>query len=391
MMSEPVMKLRRKRLEPCALALVLLTFCFFLTSSAEASVNLRDLDFHRVHPEVRIKDVVEIEGARSNQLSGVGLVMGLAGTGDKSPMAMQMMKNLLQQYGVTLDEKSIRSKNVAVVSLTADLPPYVRPGQTIDLNVSTMGDAKSIQGGTLLQAPLRAADGKVYAVAQGPVLVGGYAVSGTAASTTKNVPTAGRIPNGAIVERDVPTDYAGGGQLALLLRNPDFTTAQRISDAINSVFGLIARPSDAGRVVLDLPPQYAGAPTAFLAKMEKLEIQPDNVARVAVNERTGTVVMGGDVKISAVAVAHGNLSVSVAEDPNVVQPNPLGGGQTATENRTDITVDENGSSLIAMPATTTVRDLVRVINAIGASPRDIIEILQAINEAGALHGQLVNL
>jgi flagellar P-ring protein precursor FlgI len=349
------------------------------------------MDFSRIHPGVRIKDVVEIEGSRPNQLSGIGIVTGLAGTGDKSLMTMQMMKNMLQQYGVTVDEKSIRSKNVAVVSLTAELPPYVRPGQTIDLNVSTMGDAKSLQGGTLLQAPLRAADGNVYAAAQGPVLVGGYTASGTAATTTKNVPTAGRIPNGAIVERDVPADYTGGGQMALLLRNPDFTTAQRISDAINSVFGVVSRPSDAGRVVVDLPGQYVGAPTAFLAKMEKLEIQPDNIARVAVNERTGTVVMGGNVKISSVAVAHGNLTVSVAEDPSVVQPNPLSGGQTATENRTDITVDENGSSMIAMPTTTTVRDLVRVINAIGASPRDVIEILQAINEAGALHGQLVNM
>lgn len=371
------------------LLLIFLVSC--VASVSEASVNLRDMDFHRVHPGVRIKDIVEVEGARSNQLSGIGIVMGLAGTGDKSPMAMQMMKNLLQQYGVTVDEKSVRSKNVAVVSITAALPPYVRPGQVIDLNVSTMGDAKSLQGGTLLQAPLKAADGKVYAVAQGPILVGGYTASGAAATTTRNIPTAGRIPNGAIVERDVPTDYAGGGQLALLLHNPDFTTAQRIADAINTSFGGVARPADAGRVVVDLPGQYVAAPTAFLAKMEKLEIQPDSVARVAVNERTGTVVMGGDVKISSVAVAHGNLTVSVTEDPNVVQPAPFSGGVTATEQRTDITVDENGSSLIAMPATTTVRDLVRVINAIGATPRDVIEILQAINEAGALHGQLVNM
>jgi flagellar P-ring protein precursor FlgI len=183
----------------------------------------------------------------------------------------------------------------------------------------------------------------------------------------------------------------GGEQLALLLRTPDFTTAQRIADVINSTFGTVAYPADAGRIVVDLPGQYVGAPTAFLAKMEKLEVQPDAAARVAVNERTGTVVMGGDVKISSVAVAHGGLTVSVAENPNVVQPNPLGGGQTATENRTDIRADEDGTSFIAMPSTTTVRDLVRVMNAIGATPRDVIEILQAINEAGALHGQLINM
>jgi len=349
------------------------------------------MDFSRVHPQVRIKDVVDIEGARPNQLTGIGLVMGLAGTGDKSQMATQMMKNMLQQHGVTVDEKAVRSKNVAVVSLTAELPPYVRPGQTIDINVSAVGDAKSLQGGTLLQAPLKGADGQVYAVAQGSVLVGGYAASGSAANSTRNIPTVGRVPGGAIVERGVGMDYVGGGQMALLLRNPDHTTAQRIADVINSSFGNVARPFDAGRVVVDLPRQYAAAPTEFMAKMETLEIQPDVTARVAVNERTGTVVMGGDVKISSVAVAHGNLTVTVTEDPNVVQPEPFSGGRTAVENRTDITVEEDGTNFIAMPATTTVRELVRVINAIGASPRDVIAILQAINEAGALHGQLINM
>ena len=373
------------------LFVVFVCVSFAGAADAAARVNLRDMDFSRVHPNVRIKDVVDIEGARPNQLTGIGLVMGLAGTGDKSPMAMQMMKNMLQQHGITVDEKAVRSKNVAVVSLTAELPPYVRAGQTIDLNVSAVGDSKSLQGGTLLQAPLKGADGQVYAVAQGPVLVGGYTAAGTAASTTKNVPTVGRIPGGAIVERHVGLDYAGGGQMALLLRNPDYTTAQRIAGVINSSFGNVARPFDAGRVVVDLPRQYAAAPTEFLAKMEILEIQPDVAARVAVNERTGTVVMGGDVKISSVAVAHGNLTVTIAEDPNVVQPGPFSGGRTAVENRTDITVDEDGTSFIAMPATTTVRELVRVVNAIGASPRDVIAILQAINEAGALHGQLINM
>lgn len=370
-------------------SLFLFALCTLFAEAA--TVNLKDMDFGRVHPEVRIKDIVEIEGARSNQLSGIGIVTGLSGTGDKSPMAMQMMRNLMKQHGITLDEKAARSKNIAVVSLTAQLPPYARPGQTIDINVSTMGDAKSLQGGTLLQAPLRAADGNVYAVAQGPVLVGGYAVQGAAASVTKNVPTAGRIPNGAIVEREVPTDYSGGGQVALLLRTPDFTTAQRITDVINSTFGAIAYPVDAGRVVVDLPGQYAAAPTAFLAKMEKLEVQPDNIARVAINERTGTVVMGGDVRISAVAVAHGGLTVTVAESETVVQPGALSPGRTEVERRTDITAEESGASMIAMPATTTVRELVRVINAIGGTPRDVIEILQAIHQAGALHGELVNM
>ena len=301
------------------------------------------------------------------------------------------MRNMMRNFGVTLDARSARTRNVAVVSITATLPPYTRPGQAIDVNVSAMGDAKSLQGGTLMQTPLKAADGNVYAVAQGPVLVGGYTASGASASTTKNIPTVGRIPYGAIVERDVPMDYAVGGQLALLLRDPDFTTAQRIADAVNRHYGAVAAPVDAGRVVVNLPGQYMAAPTAFLANIEKLEIEPDTGARVAVNERTGTVVMGGNVRISSVAVAHGNLTVSVREDPNVVQPEAFSGGRTATERRTDITADEDGASMIAMPSTTTVRDMVRVLNSIGATPRDIIEILQAIDKAGALHGQLVNM
>lgn len=372
--------------------LVVFVVSLLFAGEASSATSLRDMDFSIVHPQVRIKDVVDVEGARSNQLTGVGLVLGLAGTGDRVPMVTQMMRNMLQQHGISIDDpRAMRSRNVAVVSLTAELPPHFRPGQTIDLTVSAIGDARSLQGGVLLQAPLRAADGQVYAVAQGPVLVGGFAAAGAAAAATRNIPTVGRIPGGAIVERDVPMDILIGGQLALLLRNPDFTTAQRITDSINSTFGPVARASDAGRVVVNLPQQFASSPTAFLARMESLEIQPDMVARVAINERTGTVVMGGDVRISSVAIAHGNLTVTVAEEPMVVQPPPFSLGVTAIEDRTDIAIDEGGGSLIAMPATTTVRELVRVINAIGATPRDVIAILQAINEAGALHGQLINM
>lgn len=368
-----------------------LCLAFLLIMPAGAAVNLQDMDFSRIHPKVRIKDIVEVEGARDNQLTGIGLVTGLPGTGDNSTMATQMMRNMMRNFGVTLDARAARTRNIAVVSLTAKLPPYARPGQNIDVSVSAIGNASSLQGGTLLQSPLKAADGKVYAVAQGSVLVGGYNAEGSAASRTKNIPTAGRIPGGAIVERDVPMDYATGGQMALLLRDPDYTTAQRIADAINKKFGVVASPIDAGRVLIDVPVQYLTAPTAFLANMERLEIEPDTTARVAVNERTGTVVMGGNVRISSCAVAHGNLTVSVREDPNVVQPASFGGGSTAVEHRSDITVDEDGTSMIAMPSTTTVRDLVRVLNSIGATPRDIIEILQAVNEAGALHGELVNM
>ena len=353
------------------------------------AVNLQDMDFSRVNPTVRIKDITEVEGARGNQLTGVGLVTGLNGTGDNSPMAVQMMRNMMRNFGITLDARSVRTRNLAVVALTANLPPYVRPGQTIDVNVNTMGNASNLQGGVLVQSPLRAADGKVYAVAQGPVIVGGSSAQGAGASRTQNVPTAGRVPGGAIVEREVPADYTMGGQVALLLRQPDFTTSQRIADAINRAYGVVAYAVDAGRVEVNLPGQYVQAPNAFLAGVGGLEIEPDTTAKVAVNERNGTIVMGGNVRISAVGVAHGNLVVTVGETAQVVQPESLSGGVTAYNTRTDITADEEGGSMIAMPATTTVRDMVRVLNSLGARPRDIIEILQAISKAGALHGELV--
>jgi flagellar P-ring protein precursor FlgI len=368
-------------------ALIVVIFDSAAFSAVKNTVSLP------VNPEVRIKDLAEIEGARSNQLVGVGIVVGLQGTGDKAQMTAQMMGNMMQQFGVTLEPKMLSTKNAAAVTIVAELPPYIREGQPIDVIVNAMADAKSLQGGTLLQAPLKAADGTVYAVAQGPVLVGGYAVQGAAASLAKNIATVGRIPGGAIVERVVTTGFSSGGKVALLLRNPDFTTAQRIADVINSTFGPIAAPSDAGRVLMNLPGEYMSAPSAFLAKMEKLLIRPDSVAKVAINERTGTVVMGGEVKISAVAVAHGGLTVSIKETPTVSQPESFSQGVTTMSNNTDIQIDENNSNrqMIALPSTTTVGELVNALNSIGASPRDVIAILQAMNQAGALHGELVNM
>ena len=370
---------------------LILIFIFLACENSFAAVNLQDMDFSRVNPRVRIKDITDVEGARNNQLTGIGLVTGLNGTGDNSQMAVQMMRNMMRNFGVTLDARSVRTRNIAVVALTANLPPYARPGQNIDVNVNTMGNASSLQGGMLIQSPLRAADGKVYAVAQGPVIVGGGSAQGASATRTQNIPTAGRVPNGAIVEREVPSDYSMGGQVALLLRDPDSTTSQRIADAINRAYGVVAYAVDAGRVEINLPGQYVQAPNAFLANMGGIEIEPDTSAKVAINERTGTVVMGGNVRISSVGVAHGNLVVEVADDPNVVQPESFSEGRTVVTRRTDITVDEEGGSMIAMPATSTVRDLVRVMNSLGAKPRDIIEILQAIDRAGALHGELVTM
>jgi flagellar P-ring protein precursor FlgI len=342
-----------------------------------------------LHPEVRVKDLVDVEGVRPNQLIGMGLVVGLQGTGDKGDLALRMMQNMARQFGVAVDTKAIKSKNAAVVTVTCELPAFARPGQTLDVNVSAMGDAKSLQGGVLLQTPLRAADGKVYAVAQGPLLVGGFAAGGQGAQVTKNITTTGRVAGGAIVERDVPMAFAEGGRITLLLRNPDFTTAQRVAEALNQQYGNIAAAVDATRVAVVVPPAFGTNPTQFLAEVEGLRIRPDTVARVVVNERSGTVVMGGDVRIGSVAVAHGNLTVRVQERQDVSQPQPFSRGETTVTTQTDVGVQEQPGQLLTLPASTSVNDLVQSLNGVGATPRDIIAILQAIQQAGALHGELV--
>jgi flagellar P-ring protein precursor FlgI len=342
-----------------------------------------------LHPDVRVKDLVNVEGVRPNQLIGMGLVVGLQGTGDKGDLALRMMQNMARQFGVAVDTKAIKSKNAAVVTVTCELPAFARPGQTVDVGVSAMGDAKSLQGGVLLQTPLQAADGKVYAVAQGPLLVGGFAAGGQGAQVTKNITTTGRVAGGAIVERDVPMAFAEGGRITLLLRNPDFTTAQRVAEALNRQYGNIAAPVDATRVAVVVPPAFGTNPTQFLAEVEGLRVRPDTVARVVVNERSGTVVMGGDVRIGSVAVAHGNLTVRVQERQDVSQPQPFSQGETTVTTQTDVSVQEQPGQLLTLPAATSVNDLVKSMNGVGASPRDIIAILQAIQQAGALHGELV--
>ena len=342
-----------------------------------------------LHPDVRVKDLVNVEGVRPNQLIGMGLVVGLQGTGDKGDLALRMMQNMARQFGVAVDTKAIKSKNAAVVTVTCELPAFARPGQTVDVGVSAMGDAKSLQGGVLLQTPLQAADGKVYAVAQGPLLVGGFAAGGQGAQVTKNITTTGRVAGGAIVERDVPMAFAEGGRITLLLRNPDFTTAQRVAEALNRQYGNIAAPVDATRVAVVVPPAFGTNPTQFLAEVEGLRVRPDTVARVVVNERSGTVVMGGDVRIGSVAVAHGNLTVRVQERQDVSQSQPFSRGETTVTTQTDVSVQEQPGQLLTLPAATSVNDLVKSMNGVGASPRDIIAILQAIQQAGALHGELV--
>lgn len=364
-----------------SLKTLVLSFMFMALSFTQA--------FSAINPQVRIKDLADVDGVRSNQLSGVGVVMGLQGTGDKSNMSIQALRNMMRRFGLTLTEKDVKSKNVAVVAVTAVLPPFTRPGQTVDVTVSAIGDAKSLQGGVLLQTPLQAANGAVYAVAQGPLLVGGFSAGNGGSNVTKNVVTVGQIGGGAIVERDVPTDFAFGGRMSLLLRNPDFTTARRMADAINGRFGNVATALDAGRVAVQLPGAYASSPSSFIADMENMRITPDIQARVVVNERTGTVVMGGNVQISSVAVAHGDLTVRIDQDKQVSQPNPFGAGTTTPYTNSQVQVSEQRGSFIKMEATTTVDQLVDAINSVGAGPRDVIGILQAIDRAGALHGELV--
>ncbi|MCE5286564.1 MAG: flagellar basal body P-ring protein FlgI [Pelosinus sp.] len=340
-----------------------------------------------VSASVRIKDIAKVQGVRSNQLVGYGIVVGLNGTGDtdKALAAMQSNVNFLKAFGVTLTTAQMKTKNAAAVVVTAQLPPFVKPGDTIDITVSSMGDAKGLQGGTLLQTPLRAANGQVYAVGQGAVTTGGFSVSSGGNSQQKNFPTVGLLTNGAIVERDVPMTFSSNGIIRLALNQPDFTTATRITEMVNSVFGSIATPRDPGTVEITVPGNYTDNVVTFVAALEELSVTPDNVARVIINERTGTIVMGSNVTIDEVAVAQGGLSIKISKDTQVSQPDALSGGTTATTTNTAVDVKEGKAGLIVLPQSSSVGDVVNALNAVGATPRDIITILQAIKASGALH------
>ncbi|MDR3354662.1 MAG: flagellar basal body P-ring protein FlgI [Synergistaceae bacterium] len=342
-----------------------------------------------LQPMVRLKDLATVEGVRDNQLVGMGLVVGLQGTGDKGRMANQMMANMTDQFGVTMDPRQLNSKNAAVVTVTCQLSPFLQEGQNTDVLVSAIGDAKSLEGGVLLQTPLKAANGEIYAVAQGPLTIGGWSDSGSASSVKKNVVTVGRIPNGAIVERGVDMPYSYNGTVNLLLRRSDFTTASRAAAAINSKFGNVAHAVDGRVISVAIPAKYTNSPSAFIASIEGVQVRPDTVAKVVVNERTGTIVMGGNVTIGNTSVAHGSLTVRVTESPEVSQPGPLSGGTTTTTPRSDVYAQENSPQLVELPTTATVEDLTNAMNSVGASPRDLIAVLQAMDEAGALHGELV--
>ena len=339
--------------------------------------------------QLRIKDISRVQGARRNQLVGYGLILGLQGTGDSAQVSFttQAVRNLVTSFG-TLTDSKIKTKNAATAIVTAELPPFAKPGERIDVTVSSLGDARSLQGGMLLQTPLQGADGKVYAVAQGPVSIGGYAAGGGGAQTSKNHPTVGRVPEGALVELAVPTDVLVGDTLSLSLHYADYATSVAVAEAINrAVGGAPAAAEDAGTILVVVPEHYQGRTTEFLAILGELTVHVDIPARVVINERTGTIVVGGPVAISPVAVAHGSLTVTVQSVPLVSQPPPLSTGETVTTQETTVTAEEQSSTLKTIEGAT-VNDLVLALNALQASPRDLIAILQAVKEAGALHAAL---
>lgn len=342
---------------------------------------------------VRIKDLASFEGVRENQLVGYGLVVGLNGTGDsdQARLQLQSVATMLERMGSTISASQIKLKNVAAVMVTATLPPFAKQGNQMDVTVSSLGDSKSIAGGTLIMTPLKGADNQVYAVAQGSVLTNSFAFGGQAATAQKNHPTAGRIPSGALVERELPNTLAGKSQLRLNLAQADFTTASRVASAVNGKFGAgVATTGDPGAVIIQIPGNYTSRVIDFVAAVETLDVLPDTVAKVVLNERTGTIVMGERVRISTVAVSHGNLSLVIKETPQVSQPAPLSSrGETQVVPRTQVKVEEEARRLMLLQQGATIGDVVRALNTLGVTPRDLIGILQAIKAAGALQAELV--
>jgi flagellar P-ring protein precursor FlgI len=340
----------------------------------------------------RIKDIAAFDGVRENQLIGYGLVVGLNSSGDSTQTSfpVQSLVGVLERMGVTINRATIAVNNVAAVMVTAQLPPFAKQGNRLDVLVSSLGDAKSLAGGTLLMAPLKGADGQVYAVAQGPVLTNSFSYSGQASSAIKNHPTAGTVPGGALIERELPNVLAGKKVLKLNLHQEDFTTASRVAIAINERFKEeVATPADPGCVQVTVPVPYLNRVVEFVSVLERLEVNPDVTARVVMNERTGTIVMGENVRISTVAVAHGNLTVVVKEKPQVSQPAPMSsGGTTKVVPRTDLKVTEDKANISLLREGANLGDVVRGLNTLGVTPRDLLGIMQAIKAAGALNAEL---
>jgi flagellar P-ring protein FlgI len=343
---------------------------------------------------VRLRDLAIVSGARDNQLVGYGLVAGLAGDGDKDPIyTKQTVANMLQRYGINVPASALSSKNVAVVMVTADIPAFIKPGGRLDVNVASMGDAKSLQGGVLLQTPLIGADNKVYAVAQGPISVGGFSAGaggGGGATVTKNHPTVAQIIGGAIVEREIPSSIVRDNTIELLLREPGFTSAARMASAINNIFTNSAHAADSTSVRIRIPESGALSPVDFIARLESIEITPETPARIIINERTGTIVATSRIRISSCAVSHGNITINVASTLDVSQPAPFSNtGETVVTPRTTTDVTESKASLVPLPEMPTVEKVASALNSLGVTPRDVMAIFQAMKQAGALQAELI--
>jgi len=353
------------------------------------------LIFSGVAQADRIKDLASIAGVRSNQLLGYGLIVGLDGSGDKvnsSPFTEQSLKTMLTNLGIVVPPgTTIKPKNVAAVMVHADLPAFAKPGQKIDITVSSIGDAKSLRGGSLLMTPLKGADGKIYAMAQGNLVVGGLSATGAdGSSITINIPSVGRIPGGASVERSVLSPFANGNSFTLNLHQADFTTARRLSESINNTIGPgTSRPIDATSIVVSAPLD-ASQRVSFVSMVENLEVRPDEVAaRIIVNSRTGTVVISSQVRVSPAAVSHGSMTVTISESIDVTQPNAFAGGATTAVPSSDLTVEESGQRMFVFDPGVTLDEVVRAVNEVGAGPSDLVAILEALKQAGALRAELV--
>jgi flagellar P-ring protein FlgI len=339
----------------------------------------------------RIKEIANVNGVRSNTLIGYGLVVGLNRTGDKSNtlFTTQSLSNMLEKMGVIVDPKATKVNNIAAVMVTAEIPPFAKAGNKIDATVSSLGDATSLEGGILLMTPLKGGNGQTYAVAQGSVLVGGFSAGGQAANVQKNHPTVGRVPNGVVLEQEIAYQSLKTENVTLSLKRPDFTNARRVTERINSIYEGAASARDAGTIQVAIPAKYRENTVGFISVLEALDIKPDNQAKIVVDEKTGTVVIGEDVRIATVAISHGNISVMVKENSNVSQAMPFAqGGSTVTTPDTEVNVREDKGHFLYMEEGPSIKELVNALNAIGVSTRDVITILQAIKAAGSLHAEL---
>ncbi len=372
----------------CALSAVGIVWALLLVAGPRVT--------HAAH--VRIKDITTVEGVRVNTLIGMGLVTGLNGTGGTSPVTREYAMNMLQRFGLRADpairrairtDTKQRTNNLSVVTVTAELPIFAKPGSRIDVTVAAFDDATSLQGGILITTPLVGVDDTVYATASGPISVGGFSFSGDAATVQQNHPTTGRAPNAGIVEMEVPNHFAEQGNYRLLLQTADFKTAGRVSDAINAVFPNSALAVDAGTIQVLLPESFLNDPACFIGEVENLQVVPDVKARVVINERTGTVIVGEHVKISRVAITHANLSVITSETPTVSQPAPFSEGETTVVPRTQVDVTEGSRPVSVVDEPVTVGDLAQALNALGVTPRDLSSIFQQLKATGALHAELV--